>query len=121
MKVDKPYVQPLRSLGFLLLTPTAFLPSATTQRGFSYLRFSVALTILITAADNFSMQAAGRLAVLSAHLGVAAAEDAQWGIEQQHTRAETEQRPVPAGGKGTLSVIDNRTGKKYTVRAGART
>lgn len=25
-------------------------------------------------------------------------------------------RPAPGGGKGTLTIVDNRTGKKYTVR-----
>lgn len=64
------------------------------------------------------MQAAGRLAVLSRQLGVAANET-ELGIAPQYTYAETEQRPAPAGGKGTLSVIDNRTGKKYTVRSWA--
>lgn len=26
-----------------------------------------------------------------------------------------EERPAPGGGRGTLTVVDNRTGKQYTV------
>ena len=37
--------------------------------------------------------------------------------QSQLVREETssEERPLPGGGRGTLSVVDNRTGKKYTV------
>lgn len=48
-----------------------------------------------------------RLEVLSRQLTSA--------VERSETAAD-EQRPLPAGGKGTLTVVDNRTGKKYTVR-----
>lgn len=59
--------------------------------------------------------AVGRLAVLSQHL--AADCDAQSTLQRQETRADEEGvRPAPGGGPGTLTVLDNRTGKKYTVR-----
>lgn len=28
----------------------------------------------------------------------------------------SDERPAPGGGQGTLTVLDNRSGKKYTVR-----
>jgi hypothetical protein len=34
-------------------------------------------------------------------------------LEQQQDESV---RPAPGGGKGTLTIVDNRTGKKYTVR-----
>lgn len=37
------------------------------------------------------------------------------GMQLSPTAGEEEQRPAPAGGRGTLTVVDNRTGKKYTV------
>ncbi len=54
--------------------------------------------------------AAGRLAVLSRQLANNPA------AERNDTAAEEETRPAPGGGRGTLTVVDNRTGKKYTVR-----
>lgn len=54
--------------------------------------------------------AAGRLAVLSRQLANSPA------AERNDTAAEEETRPAPGGGRGTLTVVDNRTGKKYTVR-----
>lgn len=56
--------------------------------------------------------AAGRLAVLSRQLAGMQPEDA---VARNDTSAEEEQRPAPGGGRGTLTVVDNRTGKKYTV------
>ena len=39
------------------------------------------------------------------------------GVCSQPTRAtEDEQRPKPGGGAGTLTVVDNRTGKKYELK-----
>ncbi len=58
-------------------------------------------------------QAASRLAVLSRQLTGALVEDS---VVRNETAAEEEQRPAPGGGRGTLTVVDNRTGKKYTVR-----
>lgn len=39
-------------------------------------------------------------------------------LERQETAAagESDVRPAPGGGPGTITVLDNRTGKKYTVR-----
>jgi citrate synthase len=65
--------------------------------------------------------AASRLAVLSRQLSALAVEDldsstTSGGIQAQQTKAaESEVRPAPGGGKGTLTVFDNRTGKKYTI------
>jgi citrate synthase len=58
--------------------------------------------------------AVSRLSVLSHHLG--AAEEAPC-LARQDTAAAADDsvRPAPGGGKGTLTVLDNRTGKKYTV------
>jgi len=36
-------------------------------------------------------------------------------LSRQPTRANDDVRPAPGGGKGTLTILDNRTGKKYTV------
>ncbi|KAG1671004.1 hypothetical protein FOA52_014246 [Chlamydomonas sp. UWO 241] len=57
--------------------------------------------------------AASRLSVLSRQVtsgGVV-------GVERCDTSAEIaeETRPAPGGGRGTLTVLDNRTGKKYTL------
>lgn len=58
--------------------------------------------------------AVSRLSVLSHHLG--AGEEAPC-LARQDTAAAADDsvRPAPGGGKGTLTVLDNRTGKKYTV------
>jgi hypothetical protein len=65
------------------------------------------------AAMAFS-SAVGRLSVLSQHLS-ADCEAAT--LQRQETRADEDVRPAPGGGPGTLTVLDNRTGKKYTVSA----
>lgn len=57
--------------------------------------------------------AVGRLSVLSQHLS---ADSEQAMLQRQETRADEDVRPAPGGGPGTLTVLDNRTGKKYTVR-----
>ncbi len=67
------------------------------------------------------MSAASRLAVLSRQLtsgaaGDASAETLQRSATSAAAGAQDEQRPAPGGGRGTLTVMDNRTGKKYTVR-----
>ena len=56
----------------------------------------------------YSDVAASRLAVLTRQLN-------DVGITAEFTGA-VEERPAPGGGRGTLTVVDNRTGKKYTVR-----
>lgn len=59
-----------------------------------------------------SSSASSRLAVLARQL--TSADE----LKRNDTLAE-ETRPAPGGGRGTLTVLDNRTGKKYTVRCGA--
>lgn len=64
--------------------------------------------------------AAGRMAVLSRQLTSSATisdqeECSQVVLERQGTSAAVEERPAPGGGRGTLTVVDNRTGKKYTI------
>jgi hypothetical protein len=63
--------------------------------------------------------ASQRLLVLSKQLsGAPPGKASRLILQAQPTRgAEDEVRPAPGGGKGTLTVLDNRTGKKYTVRA----
>lgn len=58
--------------------------------------------------------AVSRLSLLSQHI-VGAEGEAGPDLQRQNSKAEEEVRPAPGGGKGTLTVIDNRTGKKYTV------
>ena len=43
------------------------------------------------------------------------------GLELHHTKNAGEQRPAPGGGPGTLTVVDNRTGKKYELKVGRLT
>jgi citrate synthase len=63
-----------------------------------------------------SNAAAARLAVLGRHL-VSDGEHDGRGLHRVATRGQnSDVRPAPGGGKGTLTVVDNRTGKKYTVR-----
>lgn len=57
---------------------------------------------------------AGRLNVLARQLAGVGLGDAAVPLARQDTAAE-EARPAPGGGRGTLTVVDNRTGKKYTV------
>mmetsp|Transcript_34533 Transcript_34533/g.87293 ORF Transcript_34533/g.87293 Transcript_34533/m.87293 type:complete len:513 (-) Transcript_34533:781-2319(-) len=64
------------------------------------------------------MQAAGRLEVLSRQLGAVANEEQACtsnDVARNSTAAEEEVRPAPGGGRGTLTVLDNRSGKKYTL------
>lgn len=58
--------------------------------------------------------AAERLAVLSKQLGAVGLEP-ESSLQRLATKASEDVRPAPGGGKGTLTVVDNRTGKKYTV------
>lgn len=58
--------------------------------------------------------AVSRLSLLANHL-VGAEGDAVLDLQRQDTKADEEVRPAPGGGKGTLTVIDHRTGKKYTI------
>jgi hypothetical protein len=60
--------------------------------------------------------ALSRLNILSRHLTSAPASPSTPQLERAGTRAEeVQQRPAPGGGKGTLTVVDNRSGKRYTV------
>jgi citrate synthase len=64
------------------------------------------------------MQAASRLEVLSRQLGSIAIQEQACSsndVARNSTAAEEEVRPAPGGGRGTLTVVDNRSGKKYTV------
>ena len=42
----------------------------------------------------------------------------QAGLELQQTKSAGAQRPAPGGGAGSLTVVDNRTGKKYEIKVG---
>ncbi|XP_024528054.1 citrate synthase 3, peroxisomal [Selaginella moellendorffii] len=54
-----------------------------------------------------------RLAVLSAHLKSPQEEEPGSGIEASIVSAASGSRPAAGGGSGSLTVVDNRTGKKY--------
>jgi citrate synthase len=58
--------------------------------------------------------AASRLQVLAQQLALA--PTASEPHQQQQQQQDDSVRPAPGGGKGTLTIVDNRTGKKYTVR-----
>lgn len=58
--------------------------------------------------------AASRLQVLARHLDHDD-EAASCDIRRQETKQGEDVRPAPGGGKGTLTVLDNRTGRKYTL------
>lgn len=65
-----------------------------------------------------SSAAAVRIAALQRHLQAHSEEsDAEQCVEVQNTKADTgpKERPAPGGGPGSLSVLDNRTGKKYEI------
>lgn len=62
-----------------------------------------------------SAPATGRLGVLTRHLSPPDSLDALDIIRRVPTSA-TEIRPAPGGGPGTLTIVDNRTGKKYEVQ-----
>lgn len=65
-----------------------------------------------------SSAAAVRIAALQRHLQAHSEEsDAEQCIEVHNTKADTspKERPAPGGGPGSLSVLDNRTGKKYEI------
>ena len=62
--------------------------------------------------------AADRIAALQRHLQAHRLEsDSENSIEAQYTKADDspKERPAPGGGPGSLSVVDNRTGKKYEI------
>lgn len=73
----------------------------------------------VTKSSNMQSSAAAvRIAALQRHLQAHRDEsDAEQCIEVQNTKAETDskERPAPGGGPGSLSVLDNRTGKKYEI------
>ncbi|GBF91260.1 citrate synthase [Raphidocelis subcapitata] len=54
-----------------------------------------------------------RLSVLSRQLSALAVDEDQ--LQRQATKADESVRPAPGGGRGTLTVVDNRSGKKYTI------
>lgn len=62
--------------------------------------------------SSFSLAARGRLAVLSAHLTAAAAISPPV-LDAQCVSAQV---PLPGNLQGTLTVIDERTGKKYQIQ-----
>ena len=62
--------------------------------------------------------AADRIAALQRHLHLHQIEnEVQSSVECQSSKAESDpkERPAPGGGPGSLSVVDNRTGKKYDI------
>ena len=65
-----------------------------------------------------SSAAAVRIAALQRHLQAHRIENgAEQCVELQDTKAESDpkERPAPGGGPGSLSIVDNRTGKKYEI------
>ncbi len=59
-----------------------------------------------------------RLEILSRHLTACGEREAP--IARNDTDGkESETRPAPGGGRGTLNVLDSRSGKKYTASASA--
>jgi hypothetical protein len=64
-----------------------------------------------------SNNASSRISVLARQLGGTSLEEGG-DLSRQPTRGNDDVRPAPGGGKGTLTILDNRTGKKYTVRLG---
>ena len=61
-----------------------------------------------------SNNAASRISVLARQLSGMSFDESS-DLSRQLTRANDDVRPAPGGGKGTLTILDNRTGKKYTV------
>jgi citrate synthase len=59
--------------------------------------------------------AASRLAILSRQLAGQRLDEPGCSLSRNPTDGDDESRPAPGGGRGTLTVVDNRTGKKYTV------
>jgi hypothetical protein len=62
--------------------------------------------------------AAARLGVLARQLTSSGTTEPAITRADSSSAQQEESRPAPGGGRGTLTVLDNRTGKKYTVRAG---
>jgi len=60
--------------------------------------------------------ASARLQVLAQQLATQPTAAAGAVASSAPSASEDEVRPAPGGGKGTLTIVDNRTGKKYTVR-----
>ncbi len=62
--------------------------------------------------------AASRIAALRKHLQANDLSPVETeGLDRQVTKAQVErERPAPGGGPGSLSVVDNRTGKKYEIK-----
>lgn len=61
-------------------------------------------------------QASSRLAVIARQLSALGFNEDAPGVGRQATKATADEvRPAPGGGRGTLTVVDSRTGKKYTV------
>lgn len=65
--------------------------------------------------------AANRLATLQRHLRVVTLNDESFDVDPANIRpnctsvAPEAIRPAPGGGKGVLTAIDSRTGKKYEI------
>lgn len=63
-----------------------------------------------------AMQPVSRIEALQRHLAVPQREIESVEVQAHPTLAqESAVRPTPGGGAGTLTVIDNRTGKKYEI------
>jgi citrate synthase len=59
----------------------------------------------------------GRMATLQRHLAVSSRdEDLEGQVAQRPTKADEETRASPGGGAGSITIIDNRTGKKYDLK-----
>ena len=61
--------------------------------------------------------ASSRLGVLARQLTSSGAPEPAINRADSSSAQQEETRPAPGGGRGTLTVLDNRTGKKYTVSA----
>ena len=60
--------------------------------------------------------AANRIAQLQRHLQAHSLEpQGELQLEDTKANSDPKERPAPGGGPGTLSVTDNRTGKKYEI------
>ncbi|KAL6780171.1 Citrate synthase 2, peroxisomal [Auxenochlorella protothecoides] len=63
------------------------------------------------------MAAHHRIATLQRHLASVSVSEAEHGLERVGTSAPHDQtgRPAVAGGPGSLTVVDNRTGRRYEI------
>ena len=92
--------------------------SSRTRRGEQTLETVTSWTRAQETAAMSQQVAASRLATLRKQLEVTDLSPVKdEGLNRQDTRGEVErERPAPGGGSGSLSVVDNRTGKKYEIK-----